>query len=336
MLHTRGGIGLEAITVSEVTKRYGVSTRMLRYYEQQGLLRSARRDGYAYRVYDEAAQVALRQVLLLRRLRLSVREIRQILETPEAAAAVTVFQRAIAALDSEIGSLAAIRAILARLKTALEQAADVRLSRLLSEDGAVLNAIQSLSPAATNLREDRMMENLNTLAQPQRILTDVRIVYLPPATVAAAHFVGDEPESYVMALLDGFARESGLPAAKPDTRHYGFNHPNPKDESGDHGYEAWLTIPDDWDVPAPLVKKRFEGGLYAAHVISFGNFHEWAWLFNWAEKSENYQFAGDMADQEHMCGLMEEQLNYLSQLRAGNTEPEDMQLDLLMPIRPRG
>ena len=80
---------MEAITVSEVTKRYGVSTRMLRYYEQQGLLRSARRDGYAYRVYDEAAQAALRQVLLLRRLRLSVREIRQILETPEAAAAVS-------------------------------------------------------------------------------------------------------------------------------------------------------------------------------------------------------------------------------------------------------
>ena len=180
-----------------------------------------------------------------------------------------------------------------------------------------------------------MMDNLNTLVQAPSMLNDVRIVYLPPATVAAAHFIGDEPEAHVMALLDQFAMEHALPAAKPDTRHYGFNHPNPKDDSGNHGYEAWLTIPDDWDVPAPLVKKRFEGGLYAAHVISFGNFHEWAWLLDWAEKSDRYAFAGDMADQEHMCGLMEEQLNYLTQLRAGNTEPEDMQLDLLMPVKAR-
>lgn len=33
----------------------GISTRMLRYYEQIGLIKSFRREGYAYRVYDEEA-----------------------------------------------------------------------------------------------------------------------------------------------------------------------------------------------------------------------------------------------------------------------------------------
>ena len=327
---------MEAITVSEATRRFGVSTRMLRYYEQQGLLCSARREGYAYRVFDGEAQAALRQILLLRRLRLSIRQIKTILQTPDARTAVEVFRQNIEALDGEIATATAIRAILTRLKTALEQTADVHLGRLLAEDGAVRSAIQRLAPAATNLKEDSMMDELQTAAQAPKLLRDVRIVYLPPATVAAAHHVGDEPEAHVMALLDGFARESGLIAAKPDTRHYGFNHPNPVDESGYHGYEAWLTIPDDWAVPAPLTKKRFEGGLYAAHVIAFGNFHEWEWLFRWVQASDKYAFAGDMADQEHMCGLMEEQLNYVNQLLAGNSEPEDMQLDLLMPIREQG
>lgn len=66
----------------------------------------------------------------------------------------------------------------------------------------------------------------------------------------------------------------------------------------------WVTIPDDMEVPANLVKKRFEGGLYAAHMIPMGNFNEWEWLLNWVNENEKYEFAGDMKDQEHMCGLL--------------------------------
>ena len=48
------------LTITEVTRTHAVSTRMLRYYEQQGLLRSQRREGYAYRVYDEKNIARLR------------------------------------------------------------------------------------------------------------------------------------------------------------------------------------------------------------------------------------------------------------------------------------
>jgi len=34
----------------------------------------------------------------------------------------------------------------------------------------------------------------------------------------------------------------------------------------DHGYERWLTIPYDMKVNPPFAKKRFSGGLYAAHM----------------------------------------------------------------------
>ena len=42
-----------------------------------------------------------------------------------------------------------------------------------------------------------------------------------------------------------------------------------------------------------------------------------------------------MADQEHMCGLLEEHLNYISHVELANTEPEEFQLDLLVPVRER-
>ena len=176
------------------------------------------------------------------------------------------------------------------------------------------------------------MENLNSAENHLHQLNDVRILYLPPTAVAAAHHVGDDPELHANSLIDEFVRSSDLFRFKPDLRRYGFNHPNPKDESGFHGYEAWATIPENLEVPPPLVKKRFAGGTYAAHMIAMGNFNEWDWLFEWVNRSDKYEFAGDMADQEHMCGLLEEHLNCIRHTHLAG-EPEDLQLDLLMPVR---
>lgn len=47
---------MEAMTVSEVSKNFGVFTRMLRYYEQIGLIESFRQESYAYRMYRRIAE----------------------------------------------------------------------------------------------------------------------------------------------------------------------------------------------------------------------------------------------------------------------------------------
>ena len=69
----------EMLTVSEVTRAYGVSARMLRHYEKMGLMGSDRKEGYAYRVYRPEDIHRLRQILVLRKLRLSLKEIGMIL-----------------------------------------------------------------------------------------------------------------------------------------------------------------------------------------------------------------------------------------------------------------
>ncbi len=324
---------MEAITVTAVTRQLKVSTRMLRYYEQLGLIRSFRKDGYAYRMYDETAVARLRQILILRKLRIPLKQIQRILQTPDAAVAIDVFRQNIAETDTTVTALTTIRNILQTLVDRLEQSADVHVRGLITEDEEVLAAIASLVPPALNDKEGNNMESLNRAEEALSALTDVRIVYLPPATVAAAHVIDDEPEAKTSELLDRFVRMSGLAESKPDLRHYGFNHPNPKDETGAHGYEMWVTIPDNMEVPAPLTKKRFAGGMYAAHMIPMGNFQDWEKLIRWADAQEEYRFAGDWNDQDHMCGLLEENLNYLTHLMEGNSEPEGMQLDLLLPLR---
>ena len=45
----------ELVKIKELSSRYEISARTLRYYEDMGLIISTRKDDYAYRLYDETA-----------------------------------------------------------------------------------------------------------------------------------------------------------------------------------------------------------------------------------------------------------------------------------------
>lgn len=177
------------------------------------------------------------------------------------------------------------------------------------------------------------MNELNQASQKLNKLTDkdVRIIYLPPTTVASYKYICDEPEMHCHDMMDKFVLETQLTKIKPDTRHYGFNVPNLVDENGYRGYEVWVTIPDDLKLPSYIGKKHFEGGQYAAHMIQFGNFEEWELLFEWVQNSNKYE--KNCQTNENHC--LEEHLNYINHVNLLNTEPEGMQLDLLYPIKER-
>ena len=332
---------MELKTIGQVSKDYGISVRMLRYYEQTGLIASLRKDENACRFYDEANVKRLRLIIVLRKLRISIKQISEILNNQNAADAAEIFEQNIRELDEEITSLSAVKSILARFAEELREQANIQVQFDLLTDTNELSVIDSLSFSKnyinnTNAKENLTMENLNKAEERLSKLTDkdVRIIYLPPATVAASHYIGDEPEHHAAAAMDKFVTESKLPEIKPDMRQYGFNHPNPVDETNYHGYEFWVTIPESMDVPEPLTKKKFEGGLYAAHMIPIGAFEEWEWLSDWANNNEKYESNTLDDNGECMYGLLEEHLNYrnnVSKFEGGRYD--NTQLDLLYPIK---
>lgn len=85
-----------------------------------------------------------------------------------------------------------------------------------------------------------------------------------------------------------------------------------------------------FQILALLKKKRFAGGVYGAYMINFGDFTKWDALLEWVSNYEKYEFAGNIQDQEHMCGLLEEHLNYFSYI---DNKLKEIQLDLLIPIK---
>ncbi|MCL2406964.1 MAG: effector binding domain-containing protein [Defluviitaleaceae bacterium] len=324
-------------TIGAVSKTLGISSRMIRYYERAGLLASGRADDYAYRVYDESNLRRLRQIIILRKLRIPIKQIREIFDNENAAGVIDVFERNISDLDEEITALSTVRSILQKLAADLREQANVKLQLDMLGDSSVFGIVESISLPNNIIREDKIMDDLTKADQTISKLTDrnVRIVYLPPSPVAAYQWKGHEPEAHVGKVMDKFVRDNGLHKIKPDIRHYGFNSPDP-DENGVHGYEMWVTIPSGFDVTPPLTKKHFTGGLYGAHMISMGAFEEWGWLFEWSSNSAKYEYRSDTSmGSDNMNGLMEEFLNYHTRVSnpASKITDADTQLDLLIPIK---
>jgi len=333
---------MELVTISQVSRMFGVSTRMLRYYEQIGLLPSLKKDDYAYRVYDECSVSRLQQIIILRKLRIPLKQISMIFEASGTTAMLEVFKQNVSEIEDEITALSTMRLILSNFIDELQIKTDISLKTVLFSDESLLNAINSLSLTKINFKEEKSMDELNKASETLSKLSDVRILHLPPCAVAASHCFGktngengENPESKAGNQLMEFILKSNLYQIKPDARVFGFNHPNPSKDREDYGYEFWVTIPDDMEVPEPFQKKHFPGGLYAAHMIQMDNFHEWEWLTKWVRENHQYEANYSHKGEEIMGGCLEEHLNFVYNVCVSNLKwfDNEVQLDLLTPIK---
>lgn len=71
------------MTVNEVSKLTGVSIRTLQYYDKIGLLHPADHSDAGYRLYDENDLERLQQILLFRELEFPLKDIREIIDSPD-------------------------------------------------------------------------------------------------------------------------------------------------------------------------------------------------------------------------------------------------------------
>jgi DNA-binding transcriptional MerR regulator/DNA gyrase inhibitor GyrI len=328
---------MELQTISQVSKLYGISTRMLRYYEQIGLIRSLKKEDYSYRVYDEDALKRLQRIIILRKLQIPVRQICVILNNPDAATVLDIFEKNVTELDHEIAALSTIKLVLTHFISELREITAFRLNPDIFDDDSVLKLTESLSLVQKNVKEILTMKDLNKADRQLSKLQDVRLMYLPPMTVASSHYIGENPEYNAGKALDDFVKATGLYKTKPDLRHIGFD--NPTNPYGDaNGYEMWVSIPEDMDVPAPLVKKKFLGGQYAAHAAEISSLDHWLALQEWVNDSDKYEsdaYSVRCAPHtEGLNGYLEEQLNYYHNVQNPDCDGSTVQLDLLLPVKP--
>ncbi len=170
-----------------------------------------------------------------------------------------------------------------------------------------------------NAPKNNLFERIVPMSEER--LSNVRIVRLPAMTVASYCAESASPEDDCFKVHSKFVLENNLHKWS-GFRQFGFNNPSPTEDNPIYGYECWVTIPDDFHVPAPFTKKQFSGGLYASISTDMNEIGErWQMLFNWCKNSDKY-------DIDFSCQWLEEcSMDYETFISG-----KEQQLDLLVPI----
>ena len=86
-------------TIRQVADRFRISTRTLRYYEQMGLIVPVKKEDYAYRMYDEETLLRLQQIIVLRKLRIPLKQIAGILNSDSTEPAIEALEQNLASIE---------------------------------------------------------------------------------------------------------------------------------------------------------------------------------------------------------------------------------------------
>ena len=81
----------ELVKISDITAGLGISSRTLRYYEETGLIQSVRPQFEAYRYYDEENVERIREICVLRKMQIPIRDVIRIFESRDMSVVVETF-----------------------------------------------------------------------------------------------------------------------------------------------------------------------------------------------------------------------------------------------------
>lgn len=227
----------ELLKIREVSSKYDISARALRYYEDMGLISSTRSKDYAYRLYDKQAIKRLEQILILRKLNISIKDIQLIFHTTSSEAVLDVLGKKLEDIDGEVALLQDLRDIIREFVERIKQAdfsRDTDVKRLYER-------------AAKVERTDRLKK-----------APEVRIVQINPFKAFSS---GADTVENVMGTFQSWQEAHNHLVRKmiygaPDFLWF-----------EEDMKAVWIWAVEDWvteedTVPYNLIE--FEGGLYAA------------------------------------------------------------------------
>lgn len=167
------------IKIRDISTKYDISARTLRYYEDMGLLNSIRSDDYAYRMYDDAAVKRLEQILILRKLNISIKDIQRIFNTSGSEVVLEVLEKKVDNIDNEVSLLHELKEIVLEFIHQIENSdfgkdSDVKLlyEKAREIETQIVNVDYNGNPSMVN----RLLEVTEKL---DNKVPDIMIVRIP-------------------------------------------------------------------------------------------------------------------------------------------------------------
>lgn len=254
-----GGISMnDLIKIRDVSSKYDISARALRYYEDMGLLSSTRSEDYAYRLYDEKAIKRLEQILILRKLNISIKDIQRIFSTSGSEMILEILGKKTEDIDGEVALLHELKEIILEFVQQIKQAdfsrdSDVKMlyERAAKIEDRVVNVSYDGNSAKCNV--NRLVDVSDKLKK----APEVRIIQLNKFKAFSS---GLDTIDNVMGTFQDWQEEHNHLVKKmmygaPDFLWF-----------EEDMKAVWIWAVEDWVTEkdtAPYELIEFEGGLYA-------------------------------------------------------------------------
>ena len=269
---------MELMRVNEVVEIFGVSSRTLRFYEEKGLLWSNRPENKTQRYYDEAALERLRQIVVLRKFQIPIKDIIVIFESETMSVLIQSFVDKLDALDVEIAALSELRQLVDDFLHKMQRSGVKKISAI------TLLYEETEKRLALSKEEDIVMfERLSEVSRKALKLHDVRIIYLPPM-----HVLTSRLRTGALEALDLYKMQNLFDC-------YGFS-PNPgfhnclfrKEDNGE--WVMMIEIPLNYENQTQYANEYFQGGLYAVASSFMEDMDDtFVLLREWVNKSNHFE-----------------------------------------------
>ncbi|MDD4414685.1 MAG: MerR family transcriptional regulator [Oscillospiraceae bacterium] len=220
----------ELIKITDLTTQIGLSSRSLRYYEQIGLIGSVRPEFEKYRFYDAETIERLKQIIVLRKMQIPIKDILRIYESENMSVVVETFVNRIQAIDDEIGALAELKRIVGDFLQTMIDNGVTKISAiplLYEEMDKQLELMEEQKPVT--------YEDLSNISERLGKPIESSILSLPSMRVISSHLKENPMESDT----EGFSRYIQQNGFLPGN-HERFEFQN---ESGE---VIILRVPDDF------------------------------------------------------------------------------------------
>lgn len=278
------------IKIKDVSDQYGITARTLRYYEDMGLIKSVRRDDYAYRLYDEFTIKRLEQILILRKLNISIKDIQLIFNAPSSEVVLDVLGKKAQNIDDEVALLHELKEIVLAFIRQIEQM-----------DFSSNSDIKTLYEKAKEI--DTRLTNVDYIGKPSNVgrfmevseklerKPDILIVEMPACRMVTSGLLADDNAMNQFDKMWG--RLSSRISDRINPRDYMY-HDEKQNKS------VWLFLAEDWMTEAdtdgyPII--TFDGGLFASAIADSWEYNEYDRVYKgikaWLARQEHLELDED-------------------------------------------
>lgn len=245
---------MELTKITDLAPQLGLTSRSLRYYEEAGLIQSVRQPGEKYRFFDTANIERLKQIIVLRKMMIPIKDILRIYQSSDMSVVVEVFVGRIQAIDQETVALSELRRITDEFLKTMQKNGVKKISALPLLYEALIN--QEIDQVDAEDRSSFSYDELATVSAQLTKPVEPSIVRLPAMRVLSSR-LKENPQA---SDPDGFWRwvqMHGLFLGHPGA-HDRFEFQSGEDDV------ILLKVADDFANDSPYCDSRFDGGLFAA------------------------------------------------------------------------